>query len=80
VCFWTARVSHISPVIVVEIAENQSDSVVYTKANTSNTQPVVMLVVKAGLSLLNNEGMSAKAKIKDPMVKTISCQAIKGLV
>jgi hypothetical protein len=53
---------------------------VYTKANTSNTQPVVMLVVKAGLSLLNNEGMSATAKIKDPMVKTISCQAIKGLV
>lgn len=62
------------PAVAKEVIVN--DRVKYVSEKSVKTTAVVMLEEKAGLFLLRILGTSANTKIKDPTVKTISCQII----
>lgn len=51
----------------------QRDKDAYVIVKTNNTKLVEPLVSRAGLSLLNNDGIRAIAKTSEPIARTISC-------
>ena len=71
--------SHKVPVTRFIINENQSPREANVRANIRRVNPVVRLVLIGGLSLLFSVGIRAIAKIKVPIVITMSCHGIYTL-